>query len=316
VPYRCLCVAALLPTVLLAQGVRLREVSGVARAGNELLLVDDAEVGAYFRVRIADEARRLIAINEAKPERMRLRRSALAVDLESVALLADGRVALLSERLRSLVGNEGILVEYDSQLAEVAQRGLEGLAVRPLEKGASQVAVLWEGGYPAPPAIPKLIQRPGVAVSSLPVVVAHELAAKARLGRLRWGSGVIATTLQVPVPEGAEPEAQRFRAPDLAWCRMPDGRWGFLVLLSSQNGVAAPEFRHRWLLRFDETGKAVGEPMDLAPHMPEELRPANWEGLDWFEPGRSVVLVNEGDGKVQPHALVVELPEGWRFGAK
>jgi len=298
---------------LAAQPNPIHEASGVARSGDHLLVVDDSEIGAYFRVPIPKTGERLIELNRAQPERVRLPRAALAVDLESIGILADKRIALLSERLRSLVTREGIVVEYDSQLSEVAKRGLEGLAIRPLETGDSMVAVLWEGGYPEPPAIPKLIRRPGAAAASLPIVVVHPVPKNARVGRLRWGSGMTVIELQVPTPEGAEPHAQRFRAPDLAWYKLPEQRWGLLVLLSSQNGVSNPEFRHRWLMRFDDSGRPIGEPLDLAPYLPEELRLANWEGLDWYEAGKSVVMVHEAEGRIEPHAFILDLPESWRF---
>jgi hypothetical protein len=296
-----------------AQPNPIHEASGVARAGEHLLVVDDAEVGAYFRIAIPKSGETLIELNRHQPERIRLSRAALAVDLESIDILADKRVALLSERLRSLVTRQGIIVEYDSQVSEVAKRGLEGLAIRPLASGDSMVAVLWEGGYPEPPAIPKLIRRPGAAVASQPIVIVHTVPRMGRVGRLRWGTGMQAIELQVPTPEGTEPEAQRFRAPDLAWYKLPEQRWGFLALLSSQSGLANPEFRYRWLMRFDGDGKPIGDPLDLAGYLPEALRLANWEGLGWFEPGKSVVLVHEAEGKIEPHAFLLELPQSWQF---
>jgi hypothetical protein len=54
-----------------------------------------------------------------------------------VDILGDGRIVALSERLRSLISTDDLVVQYDDPLA--------GLAVRRLDADGSQVAVLWEG---------------------------------------------------------------------------------------------------------------------------------------------------------------------------
>jgi hypothetical protein len=273
-----------------------------------MLVADDADIGAYYRVTIPKNGR-LIDLNKANPVRVRLKSGNLAIDLESVDLLADGRVALLSERLRALVGDEGILAEYDRELAELGGRGLEGLAVRPLAGGGSRIAVLWEGGYTDQAERGGQWIQPG---PFLPLVFIHDLPKLASAGRVRLADGQ-RVELKVPVLPGREPEAQRFRAPDLVWCKLAGGEWGFLVLLSSQNQVNPPVFRHKWLARFDLQGNSVGEPLDLGKLVPAAHRDANWEGLAWFDAGRSVVLAHEGDRQLASHAFVLDLPKDWQF---
>ena len=319
--------ALLAATAIIAacSGVRLfsqakgliAEASGVARLGDYLLIADDAAVGAYYRVNISKlpPDTFLLDLNTLKPQRVPLKQRGLGVDIESVGILADGRIALLSERLRSLISDGGIIAEYDSELAEIGKRGLEGLALRALPGGASRVAVVWEGGYPDFGQLPR---RASGRNAWLPLILVHDVPRNGRVGRVRLKDSIAAIELAVPRPAGAEPDAQRFRVPDLAWTRIPSGKtddgWGFLVLLSSQNGVPALRFQYKWLQRFDLEGRPVGAPLDLARLLPKGLEAVNWEGLNWFDQGKSVVLVHEEDGPaVPPHAFILELPKDWQF---
>jgi hypothetical protein len=243
-----------------------------------------------------------------------VRQAALAVDLESIDILADGRVALLSERLRSVVAEDGVIAEYDSSFAEVGKRGLEGVASRAIEAGASRVAIVWEGGYPDLLSLPEMMKRRAGGRPLLPVVMVHDVPPEGRLGRVARDK-VQNFPLDVPRPAGSEPRAQRFRAPDIAWTRLaPNGDWGLMVLLSSQNGQPPIRYGNLWLQRFNLQGKRIGEPFDLRTVLPENVREANWEGLCWWEEGRSVALVHEADDKLPAHAFVVQIPPGWRFG--
>ena len=291
------------------QGATIREASGVVRMGDSLLIADDSEIGAYFKVTIGKLPGPLFDLNKLKPQRIALRERGLGVDIESIGVMADGRVALLSERLRSLVSDSGIIAEYDSELAEMGKRGLEGLAIRPLPGGVSRVAVVWEGGYPDFGRLPR---RAGAGNAWLPLIVVHDVPRNGHVGRVRLKDAIASIELSVPRPAGEEPAAQRFRAPDLVWTKLRS-EWGFIVLLSSQNGLAQPTFTYKWLQRFDMEGRPFGQPLDLANLFPAALAAVNWEGMDWFEQGRKLVLVHEGDNKVQPHAFVVELPPDWQF---
>jgi hypothetical protein len=282
--------------------------------GDSLLVVDDSDVGAYFRVPIGRLPGPLFDLNSLKPQRIPLKNKGLGVDLESIGVLADGRVVLLSERLRSLVCDDGIVAEYDSELAEMGKRGLEGLAIRPLPGGASRVAVVWEGGYPDFGQLPR---RASVRNAWLPLILVHDVGRNARAGRVRLQDARATIELAVPRPEGQEPEAQRFRAPDLVWTKLrptkgSDG-WGFIVLLSSQNGVPKPTFAYKWLVRFDMDGRPVGEPLDLANYIPDNLARVNWEGLGWYEPGKKLVMVHEDEPHVRAHGFIMELPPDWQF---
>jgi hypothetical protein len=200
----------------------------------------------------------------------------------------------------------GLVVQYDETLNEIAGRGLEGLAVRPRSDGGSWVAVLWEGGYSDPGKSEHVDHFP-----MAPLLVVHDLPAGATGFEHRL-EDFPANPLDVPVPEGEEPEAQRFRAPDLVWHRLPGGEWGFIVLLSSENRSPDRRYHHRWIQRFDQNGKRVGKPVDIETSLPPDMQDLNWEGLGWFEEGQRLVTVHDDPDDAGPtEALVIELPEGW-----
>jgi hypothetical protein len=238
-------------------------------------------------------------------------------DFEGVDRLADGKLVFLSERLRSLFGEDGLIAQYDSLLGEFANRGLEGVAVRPLPGGVSRIAVLWEGGYPDYASVPWSLRSSAGRQAMRPLVVVHDLNSGVRGVELKMRDAKLAVELEVPKPAGEEPEAQRFRAPDLVWTRWRNGSaedWGFLVLISSQDSVERPQYLYHWLQRFDLKGKPVGEPLDLAQFLPTEIQHANWEGFSWFDPGKSLVLVHEGDRRLDAHAFILSLPGDWQYG--
>ncbi|HET6961868.1 MAG TPA: hypothetical protein VFJ27_05215, partial [Terriglobia bacterium] len=108
------------------------------RQSDRLLVVDDSAWGSYLSVPIAGERGPLIALQRTGVRRIPLPATPLVPDFEGIDRLADGRLVFLSERLRSLVGEEGPIAEYDSLLGEFANRGLEGVAVRPLPGGISR----------------------------------------------------------------------------------------------------------------------------------------------------------------------------------
>lgn len=299
-----------------APSATIVEASGVIRLGDELCIVDDSANGAYFRVRVSERSGPLIPLNDFHPVRVELPRVGIWIDLEGIECLADGRIVLLSERLRCLVGeHEGLVAEYDYRLTDFGRRGLEGVAVRSLPDGSSRIAVLWEGGYPDPGTLHPQLETEISGLALRPLVFVHDLEPGAIVGRVRWNTAVHTCELDVPIPEGDEPEAQRFRSPDLVWHqRQGDSgnAWGFIVLLSSQNAVEPRQFLHHWLQRFDMEGQPVGAPLDIADFVPGEIGNANWEGLSWFEPGKRLVLVHEGRGDLQPHAYILTLPPDWQ----
>jgi hypothetical protein len=298
-----------------SQGGPIREASGVARIGRHLLIADDSTVGQYFRVTLPRVPKPLMILNELDPQPVRLKQASLAIDLEGIEVLADGRVAVLSERLRSLVDHDGIIAEYDSLFSEVGKRGLEGVAVRPIAKQASRIAVLWEGGFPDQRSLPGRLRPTQAPQSLLPLVLVHDLPARGRVGRLRMADAVSTVELDVPHLSGEGPSVQRFRAPDLVWTRIGTG-WGFIVLISSQSAAERPTYAYHWLQRFSLDGKRVGDPLDLTLRISGEHKGANWEGVCWFEPGKSLVLVHESDAKLPAAAFVLELPREWQCPAE
>ena len=201
----------------------IREASGVIRQSDSLLIVDDSVEGAYFSVPIAGEKGPLISLIGPGVRRIPLPACPLVTDFEAVDRLADGKLVFLSERLRSLVGEEGLIAEYDSLLGEFANRGLEGVAVRPLPGGVSRIAVVWEGGYPDYASVPWSLRSTAGRQAMRPLVVVHDLNSGAHGVKLKMRDAKLAVELEVPKPAGEEPEAQRFRATDLVWTRPPGG---------------------------------------------------------------------------------------------
>lgn len=296
--------------------IAVQEASGVFRQSDHLLIADDSIAGGYFSVAIGGQPGPLIPLQGSQVRRIYLPASPLVPDFEGIDRLADGRLVFLSERLRSLVGKDGVIAEYDSLLGEFANRGLEGVAVRPLPGGVSRIAVVWEGGYPDYNSVPWSLRSTVGRQAMRPLVVVHDLNSGARGVALKMGEAKLAVELEVPKGAGEEPEAQRFRAPDLVWTRSPGEAaddWIFLVLIVSQDSVEQSQYLYHWLQRFDMKGKPVGEPLDLAQFLPKDISHANWEGLSWFERGKSLVLVHESDRRQPAHAFILKLPGNWQY---
>jgi hypothetical protein len=70
------------------------------REGNHLLIVDDSVPGTFFRVPIPQPLRPHLSLNGPNVELVSWPEGKLAIDLEGMDRLADGRLALLSERLQ------------------------------------------------------------------------------------------------------------------------------------------------------------------------------------------------------------------------
>ncbi len=324
-------------------GLRARgidEASGVVRSGDHLLLVGDDEHGFVFDLpltrddTLGSRGTRRLPLDPDHLERIPFGHRDAAFDLEGIGVLADGRTVALSEGRGSLFDESGVVAEYAHALAEFGGRGLEGVAVRPLPGDYSRVAVLWEGGYPEAQAIPPPLRERNEGRALRPCVLVHDLAAGERSKFVAESPANPVVELRVPEPAGAEPAVQRFRAPDLVWHSTESSgavEWSFIVLLSSASGAApapgSPEacaisedgaprrYCHKWLQRFSTKGEPIGPPFDLDPVLPEELRTANWEGLGWFDRGRSLALVYDESvekRRVDPQEIVIiPLPAGW-----
>ncbi len=298
-----------------AKGVE--EASGITRLDDMLLIVGDKTPAAYYTFPLAKTQDPLITLDPALQTHIQLSESALALDLEGIAVLADGRVVVLSERLRALVGAQGIIAEYGTPLTEFGNRGLEGVAVFPDGQGRSRIAVLWEGGYPDYAQMPEELRHIVGRTPLRPVIWVHTIArGEAKLHV--WSSQVQSIELQVPVPDQTDPpNGQRFRAPDLVWHRwksQSQDELGFIVLLSSENSPVnrKPDFRrYQWLQRFTLDGKPYGEPLDLAALLPEDLRDRNWEGLGWYVADETLIIVHDAPPYGEPSAYILTIPNTW-----
>jgi hypothetical protein len=298
----------------------LEEASGLARIGDFMAIVSDKDPGAYYEIPLPVTDAGVVKIDPSRVRKVTWPAAAVALDLEGIAILTDGRVVLLSERLRALIGEQDVVAEYDNPLSEFGNRGLEGVAVRPLAGGASRVAVLWEGGYPEFHAVPPQLQNLNGRRPLRPQIWCHTLAAGTSRVRVELDSAgsldLERIELKPPLPEGTEPDAQRFRATDLVWhhfSQAASDSWGFIVLLNSGNSpsTGTPVYTHQWLQKFSRSGDPVGPPIDLNQLVPESLRHANWEGLAWLEEGSRLVLVHDRPPAGTPSLLIVTLPHGW-----
>ena len=285
---------------------RLISASGIARAGSDLVIVGDDTPAMLFRYRMqADDwpsgdgpLLAEIEISWVSVERFG---GTGAVDLEGVDVLQDGRIVVLSETLKALIARDSLVSIYPDPMGEIGGRGMEGVAVR----GDGQVAGLWEGGYFSPEYLPTWIAGAG-KIQGGPMkalLCVHALPADAETEVCRRGDGVV--VLQVP----ATPDStQAFRATDLVWGE--DGQ-SIIVLLSSTN-AGTSVFRYKWLQRFSTSGAAIGDPINLCAsgYLPDRVRSGkagNFEGLGWFEPGKSLVLINDYSGAATAVIIAIDL---------
>jgi hypothetical protein len=284
--------------------------SGIVRQGNTLLIAADKVPGRYFQYDLQNEKGPLIPFLPQFLHSKIIPQADLSLDLEGINILADGRIVVLSEALYSLINEKGIVAQYPESFTEFGGLGLEGVAVRPNPDESSNVAVVWEGGYPEPEKIPFQIKEAVRKIAFNPLILLNKIPKNETLQHIR-NKDLTIIELQVSRPDGTEPEAQRFRAPDLVWYKLGEDEWGFIVLLSSLNRAEPAEYKYLWLQRFDMQGKAVGEPFDLKKILPDALKPLNWEGLGWFEPAKSLVMTYDNLGEESPEAYVIDLPKGW-----
>ncbi len=297
-----------------AQKDQIVEASGVARNGEFLYIVDDSVGGICFRVRLRAVMPPMLSVNALSPERVKLAGGRLATDLEGITFLGDGRLATISERTRTMIGEDDIIAEYDAPFAEFAKRGMEGIAARTVGDEGSRVAAVWEGGYPDFPSVPVPLRAWVGRRAIAPFVIVHDIRKNAANLRIRLPDAIAAFEVAVPLPVGREPLAQRFRVSDIAWTRLGAGdEWGLILLMSSQNAGDAIAYQHHWLQRFNLKGQPVGRHIDIDAVASGPSRGANWEGLSWFEPGTKLVVVHEADPNLEPHALIVDLPRDWRY---
>lgn len=163
-------------------GIVIHEASGIARIDDRLIIVGDDADGRYYEMDLNEHRWPIIPIDPLRVREVKMPHAELASDLESIDVLTDGRIAVLSEQLRCLIAKENlstdrysIIAEYDRTLTEFGNRGLEGLAVKELVDGGSRVAVLWEGGYPLYRLVPFELRHLVDRTPLNPVIVVHDI---------------------------------------------------------------------------------------------------------------------------------------------
>ena len=272
----------------------VREASGIARLGNNLIIVGDAAHGLYWTHAIPSPVTTRINIDRAPFTRI----SPLAIDLESIAVNGDS-VFVLSERLRGLIaGAHGVLSsEYPERMSEFGNRGVEGLDLY-----QDSVVVIWEGGFLEHEDMPlPLAARAELLISPVaPAMCVHALGVPEPCTS---PGGLV--TLHMPIPDDA---TQRFRVTDVVWTA--DGSGVILLMVSQSSTHGNVAYTYKWLQRFDLQGRPVGAPLNLCHGniLPTaDLRSgleSNFEGLGWFDRGESVVMINDFDGGAASAVIV------------
>ena len=90
----------------------LEEASGLLRIGDFLAIVSDKEPGRYYLAPVPATTPGPASIDPARVRTIEWPAASVGLDLEGIAQLADGRVVLLSERLRSLLDDRGNFVSW------------------------------------------------------------------------------------------------------------------------------------------------------------------------------------------------------------
>lgn len=293
-----------LPAV--SQSVILYEASGVYYDGAQFLIVDNEEDRTLFSLKLADLSPPKVVKIEAV---FHSRLGDDAEDLEAIGKLADGRIVVLSEDNQALVSKDGIVAKYSKDFKEARKVGLEGLALKHLSGGDTQVAVVYEGGY---------MNRKGSGskvydVPRQPKVLVHIIKKDEVIGDI-YPSQHAVIALDVPYPdEGLQPpKAQRYRVPDIVWdetdCASATNST-FIALLSSRDSPRDKDkdadYKYKCLHRFDINGRRIGEPLYLSTFNLDNR--INWEGLAWVVPGKSLVLVGEKSRGEYPTLAIVDV---------
>lgn len=293
------------------------EASGVARMGDEVLFVDDNVPGVVFHSTIV-EAWGETALSDTDLRRDAFAGASLASDLESLVVI-DGDVLILSEDLHQVLDRNGPRYTYAARYGEVGNRGMEGLAVRTGAQGTLRAAALWEGGYLRLRDLPPELRPLLAEVPLAPEVVLHVMPPAGSSVEQKHDESARSFALLVGEIEGGPPlpDPERYRGSDLVWNQGPDGNFELIVLLSSLSPYGRGErtFTNVILQRFDLQGHPRGAPFDvrgwLRANRLASIADANWEGLCWWDPGKSLCLVNDAGGEGRTSFVFVPVPENW-----
>jgi len=313
--------------------ILFREASGIMRIGDTLIIVCDDSPEEYYKYKIDATAQKIVLKDSSKLRKCKLDLGPLNNDLESVDRLASGELVFLSENLRSLVTKNQLLIEYSRQFSEYGKRGLEGLAIRPVPsmEGRSVIAVLWEGGYPNRKDCPIETNQNYLDRAYSPIIRIDTLIEKVidgGKGEIKGGTisysvkegktivldmGPVNGWIDTISPRGMEPNAYRFRGPDLIWYKE-----GFIVLLSSERSpqlanIKDDRYGSKALQYFNLEGIPLTDPINLDSLFVGTGAKSNlnWEGLAWYEHNESFVLINDNKKAEQPTAVIIDIPVGW-----
>jgi hypothetical protein len=296
-----------------AQAVAVIEASGIIRRENQLLIVSDSQYNGYFSYELPQPLleKGPLVIDSSRKDALKwipLPKLSLARDFESIEVLADGRLVLLSEALSSIVDEDGYVLTCQAQMTMIGNRGLEGLAARPIGLGHSLLAMCWEGGHLKKSDMPKQMELKNYVLD--PVIWIYDLPADASSLYVKEKHLQESVTLAVPQLE----EDLFFRASDLVWNKDSQGDWGFIVLLTGHRPKADKvKFAGVSLLqRYNLEGVAIGDPIKLNEVLETKYQTLRWEGLAWYEDGKSLVLINDDDPEIGPPvAYILPLLNGW-----
>ena len=212
--------------------------------------------------------------------------------------------------------------------------------------------MLWEGGYPIYELIPLQLRDKAGRLPLKPVVIVHEIEKGHVADIVDEPFHSFILNVPEPEGEPPTAQRFRatdliwYDLPDEE--KNEDSEEGFIVLLVSENAPpestdTPTEYGGKILQRFSLDGNPVGEPLfvndfckicirdvvkdrpafishEMHVHMEEvatlldkgNWENINWEGLDWFEEGVSVIVIYDKWPKDPPFALVIDIPQEWK----
>lgn len=270
---------------------------------NIFSVVSDRSNGAYFKNFLSHLPARGAANFPVRTLRASIQNARGATDLEDIDVLAT-EVVVLSEDAAKIYSERGVVVDYSGiqDLREVDDSyGLEGLTIR-VNGDSFRVAVLFEGGADKMkgPRSPRLFVHDVDKKYLQPnnVLRASKKQPGAKFSKIDYSELCKLT---------GEKHPTKFRAPALVWTNLPNGKMGFIVLISVDE---KDRYDRKFLIRCDESGNIIGDALALNKlGMNKNLVGRNWEGMCWSADNQSLSFVD--DARTNTKLFTLKKRAGW-----